>query len=250
MSRIAWNAVGQRRFEVGVDRGVLYLDGLDGVPWNGLVSISEAPTGAEVTPYYVDGIKHTNQVSLEEFEATLEAYTYPSEFDRCDGTRPVSNGLFATQQPRVPFGLSYRSKVGNDVDGVNHGYKIHVVYNAVAAPTERVHKTLGEDIDLDNFSWQIYTKPAPMVGQKPTAHFIIDSLETPSDLLAEIEDILYGSDDAMPRLPSANELMYLFNEYESSGFDGGLLVDDEYFAIFDGGHPGDPYDSLLDGGGA
>lgn len=248
MTRLAWNEVGERLFETGVQHGVLYLEGRDGVPWNGLIRVSESSSGGEVTPRYIDGIKYYNQVSSEEFEATLEAFTYPDEFAECDGTSQVANGLFATQQRRKSFGLCYKTNVGNDVDGSDYAYKIHLVYNATASPTERANNTVAESIQPSNFSWHISTKPPRMVGYKPTSHFVIDSRETPSDLLNDLEDILYGSDVSDARLPSIGELFFLFQDYEDSGFDGGLLVDDEYFAIFDEGTVGEPYTSTLDGG--
>lgn len=245
--RLTWNAIGERFFETGVDRGVLYVDAV-GVPWNGLVSVSEAPTGAEVTPYYIDGVKYLNHMSSEEFEATVEAYTYPDEFGPCEGIRSVANGLSLAQQPRKQFGLCYRTIVGNDVEGVDHGYKIHLVYNALAAPSERSNTTTGEEVEPFNFSWDIVTKPPTFIGYKHTAHFVIDSRETPSELLSRIEDILYGSDTTNPRQPSVPELLFIFEEYQAAFFDAGR-AGDEYFASFDAGRAGDPYTSTIDGGG-
>lgn len=248
MPRLTWGAVGERVFEAGVDHGVLYVDGADGVAWNGLTSVSESSSGAELSEYYVDGIKYLQLLAAEEFVATIEAYTYPDEFAQCDGTRPVGHGLFMTQQPRKEFGLSYRTKVGNDVDGIDLGYKIHLVYNALAAPTARPNNTITESVDPFNFSWTISTKPPTFVGYKPTAHMVIDSRDTPSDLLAQIEDILYGSADSDPaRLPSVAELIFLFNSYQASGFDAGYLTE-EYFNGFDAGSIGDPQTALIDGG--
>lgn len=236
MTRLAWATVGEKFYEAGIDRGVLYLDGYEGVPWNGLISVTESPTGGEVTPYYVDGIKYLNVASAEEFEATIEAYTYPDEFAKCDGSIRVANGLYAGQQPKLSFGLSYRSLVGNDVDGVDHAYKIHLVYNAMAAPTERGYNTLSDSISPDNFNWHIVTRPPNFIGYKPTAHFVIDSREVPAGLLTEIENILYGTVGTPPRLLDVDELISLFQSFPDEFEDAGLLVD-EYDDILDGGAP-------------
>jgi hypothetical protein len=236
VTRLAWAAIGERFFEAGIDRGVLYLNGHEGVPWDGLISVTQFPTGGEVTPYYVDGIKYLNAVSAEEFEATIEAYTYPDEFAKCDVSARIANGLYAGQQRKQSFGLCYRSKIGNDVDGVDHAYKIHLVYNALAAPTERIYHTLTDSTDPDNFSWKIVTKPPTFIGYKQSAHFMIDSREVPTGLLTEIENILYGAAGTPPRLPDVTELISLFNSYPDEFEDAGLLVD-EYDDILDGGAP-------------
>lgn len=246
MPPLTWDAVGERVFETGIDHGVLYVDGADGVAWNGLISVSESPSGGELSEYYIDGIKYLQLLSSEEFAATIEAYTYPDEFAQCDGTRPVGNGLFMTQQPRKQFGLSYRTKIGNDVNGVDLGYKIHLVYNVLAAPSARQSSSMTESVDPFNFSWSISTKPPTFVGYKPTAHMVIDSRDTPSDLLVQIEDILYGS-VAPARLPSVAELIFLFNSYQTSSFDAGYLTE-PYFNGFDAGFISDPQTALIDGG--
>lgn len=222
MTRLAWGSPGERFFEAGADRGVLYLPGQDGVPWNGLKAVNEAPTGGEPTPYYVDGYKYLNVASAEEYKATLEAFTSPIEFAPCDGTVGVHNGLFATQQPRRPFNLSYRTLVGNDIQGAEHGYKIHIVYNALAAPASRNHQTMasGSSTPL-GLSWSITTTPPRMTGLKPTAHFVIDSRYTPLGLMVQIEDILYGSDDNAAYLPTPEELIGIMNDYVES-----LLITD------------------------
>lgn len=248
MARITWNAAGERLFEAGIDRGVLYIKDRDGVPWNGLIAVSESPTGGEITPYYLDGIKYLNRVASEEFEATIEAYTYPEEFSECDGTKLVKNGLYAAQQAKKSFSLAYRTLVGNDVKGVDHGYKIHLVYDATAAPSERPNNTIGEDLEPLNFSWSIVTKPPTFAGLRPTAHFVIDSRETPAGLLSQIEYILYGSDDAAPRLPSVSELMFLFNEYDASIFDAGLLHE-TYYITFNSGIIPEAQTATIDAGG-
>ena len=211
MSRLVWSAVGERYYEVGVDHGVLYVDNAEGVPWVGLISIAESPTGGEAKPYYFDGIKYLNISASEEFEATIEAFYYPPEFAPCDGTSSVMHGLFATQQPRKAFSLSYRTKIGNDTEGSAHAYKIHLVYNALAAPSERENKSLSDSAEASAFSWALTTLPPSLTGRKPTAHFVIDSRYVPKGLMAYIEDILYGTDAMGARLPSAQELVDLFS---------------------------------------
>jgi len=245
--RLKWDQVGERVFEAGVDQGVLYLDTADGVPWNGLISVSESPSGASLSEYYIDGVKYLQLLGAEQFAGSIEAFTYPDEFAACDGTKPAGNGLFMTHQPRQSFGLSYRTKVGNDVEGIDLGYKIHLIYNALAAPSQKQNNSLSDTVDAGHFNWQITTKPPTFAGYKPTAHMVIDSRETPTDLLAQIEDILYGSVDSAPRLPSATELLFLFNSYEANYFDAGYLTE-EYFNGFDAGLIADPQTALIDGG--
>lgn len=210
MTRMAWGNTGERFFETGVDRGVLYIAGIPGVPWNGLTAVNESPTGGDAVPYYIDGYKYANVSAAEEFEATIEALSHPAEFARCDGTAEVSNGLFVTQQPRVAFGFSYRTKIGNDVEGIDHGYKIHLVYNALAAPTSRSLSSIADSSDPAAFSWSISTQSPLLSGYKPTAHMIVDSRRAHPFLLSYLEDILYGTDNSAPRMPEASELIALF----------------------------------------
>jgi hypothetical protein len=245
--RITWGAVGERFFEVGVDRGVLYVDALDGVPWNGLVSVSESPTGAEAEPFYIDGVKYANHATAEEFEGTIEAYTYPDEFSLCEGTAPVSNGLFAAQQRKKAFGLCYRTLVGNDIDGLDHAYKLHLVYNAMVAPSERSNGSVAESIDPDNFSWAFTTTPVRPRGYKPTAHFVIDSRDMSLHLRERIEDVLYGTDEDSPRLPSVAELVYIFESETASIFDAGSPIE-PFYGTFDGGVVPELQTSTVDGG--
>ena len=244
--RLNWGVIGERYFETGVDRGVLYVDGM-GVPWNGLVSVSESPTGGDAVPAYVDGVKYLNNKLSEEFEATIEAYTYPDEFAVCDGTASVSNGLFATQQKRKSFGLCYRTRVGNDVDGVDHAYKLHLVYDAKVSPASRASSTISQALAPDNFSWAITTTPRALRDHRPTAHFMIDSRETPPAVLAQIEDILYGTDDTDPRLPVVPELVYIFESATATYFDAGSFIE-PYYATFDAGGFADVATSTVDGG--
>lgn len=248
MSRLNWDAIGERLYELGVDRGVLYIDNGPGVEWNGLVSISEDIDGGEAKSFYIDGVKYLNRSAPEEFQATLEAYTYPEEFAVCDGTAALStNGLYATQQARQSFGLAYRSRIGNDVKSVDFGYKIHLVYNALATPSSQSHETINDSMDPFNFSWTITTKAPRLGGHKPTSHFIIDSRTTPTPLLEEIEGILYGTSTTEPRLPVLAELIYLFNSYNASLFDAGI-VGAPYFRTFDGGVVPAAQTSTIDGG--
>lgn len=218
MSRITWGDVGERFYETGVDRGVLYVGMNPGVPWNGLSSIEESPDGGEAEPFYIDGFKHLNAVEAEEFVATINAYSAPIEFLSCDGSSQISNGLFATQQPRRPFGLCYRTRIGNDVEGLDHGYKLHLVYGAVASPTSRENATLSDDSEPMEMSWEITTSPPRMRGFKPTAHFVIDSTMTDPALLGFIEGYLYGSEGVIPRLLTQQQLVSLFNNWNTPSF--------------------------------
>jgi hypothetical protein len=204
VAKLTWNDIGNRFFETGVDHGVLYLPDEIGVPWTGLVSVSENPSGGEARPYYYDGIKYANISAAEEFGS-------PVEFYACEGMVAVQNGLFVTQQPRQSFGLSYRTLIGNDVSGVDAGYKIHLVYNALAAPASKTHTTISADAnEPTKFSWDITSLPPILSGLRPTAHFVIDSRRTPTLTLTTLENLLYGSDDNDPYLPSAQEIYDLF----------------------------------------
>lgn len=248
MTRLAWNVVGERFFEVGTDRGVLFVDSLSGVPWNGLISVSESLSGGEVTPFYIDGVKYLLHASCEEFEATIEAYTYPDVFGTCIGSADLGNGLSVKQQEKKPFNLTYRTMVGNDVSGTELGYKIHLMYQAMAAPTDKTTGGINESISPDNFSWHVVTKPATIPGHKASAHFVISSRDTPSSILGQIEDILYGTDDTDSRFPSVDELMFIFGDPQVSGFDAGL-PGEASFAIFDDNRVTDPEGTtLIDGG--
>ena len=211
MTKLSWGTAGKRYYEAGVDHGVLYVNGASGVAWNGLISVNESVSGGEATPYYLDGFKFLNIASVDEYVATIQAFSSPSEFDVCDGTLALSNGLFATHQRRKSFGLCYRTKLGNDVDGPDHGYKIHLVYNALAAPSERDHSTLSDSTEPIEFSWGITTSPSLLTAHRPTAHLVIDSRSINGVFLSFIEDILYGSDTTGPRLPTPQELVTLFN---------------------------------------
>lgn len=210
MTRIAWDALGSRLYEVGIDRAVLYVGSQPGVPWNGITSVSESSSGGNQTPYYLDGDKYLNLSSPEEYEASLTAYTYPDEFMACDGTAAVRQGLLATRQKRKPFGLSYRTKVGSDLNE-DLAYKIHIVYNVTAAPASRSYKSMGGGVDPNDFNWKLTAVPAVTAGYRKTAHIILDSRTMDPVVLSAAEDILYGTDSTLSRLPSFAELVDLID---------------------------------------
>lgn len=217
MAALVWDAVGERRYETGVDHGVLYLPnsttGLydTGFAWNGLVSVTESPSGAEATPQYADNIKYLNLVSAEEFGATIEAFTYPDEFGACDGTAELAPGVLIGQQNRKTFGLSYRTLVGNDTLNTDYGYKLHLIYGALAAPTEKAFNTVNDSPEAIQFSWEITTTPVPTTGFKPTALITIDSTTADPDALADLEELLYGAASTEPQLPLPDAVYALFS---------------------------------------
>lgn len=210
MTRLTWGGVGSREYETGIDRGVLFVGNDPGVAWNSITEVEHSPSGGDARPFYIDGVKYLNEPALEEFEATLSAFYSPPEFDVCDGTKSFPRGLFATQQRRKSFGLSYRTKIGNDVDGINYGYKIHLVYNALAQPSQRKYTTLGKDPSADPLSWSLTSRKLPMPGTQRVAHLIISTLEAPERLIQQLEDIIYGTDTTISRLPSPTELYNMF----------------------------------------
>src|SRR6478735_7378560 len=209
MTRLSWGEAGKRLFEAGADRGVLFPRQTAGVSWSGIVSVSEAPSGGDVTPLYYDGVKYHNFIAAEDFQAVLEAYGAPREFDACDGTKALSPGLFATQQPRWPFSMSYRTLIGNDIDSIDHGYKLHLVYNCMAQPASVTHKTLGANPDPTTKQWTTHTVPPPASTFKPTAHFVVDSTLTTAPKLKALEDIIYGTALADSRMPTQAEVIAL-----------------------------------------
>lgn len=210
MTRVIWGQSGQRFYETGVDRGMLYVAGEFGVPWNGLTGVSESPSGGEGQAFYVDGYKYLNASTAEEYEATITAFSSPALFDRCIGMGNIHFGLFIDQQRRESFDFSYRTLVGNDIEGRDYGYKLHLVYGALAAPSSRENASIGESVDPLSLSWSITTKPPRATEYRPTAHMVIDSSMTPPKMMATIEDILYGSEDSEPRMPSQDELIAIF----------------------------------------
>lgn len=214
MSKIVWDAVGEHIFETGVRNGVLYLKDETGayntgVAWNGLTSVSESPEGAEPTDLYADDIKYLTLMSAENFKATIEAYTYPVEFEECDGSASIANGVVIGQQARKPFGLCYRTSIGNDTDGNEHGYKLHIVYGCLASPSEKQYSTINDSPEAITFSWEVSTTPVNVTGKKPTATLIIDSTKADKAKLTALEAILYGSDSTEPRLPLPDEITTL-----------------------------------------
>lgn len=224
MSKIVWDTVGERYYETGVKNGVLYpiqTGGMynKGVAWNGLTAVTESPSGAEATALYADDIKYLNLLSNEEFGATVEAYTYPDEFAECDGSAALATGVMIGQQKRKTFGLCYRTSVGNDVDGSDYGYKLHLVYGCLAAPSERAYATINDSPEAITFSWEISTTPVNVNGLKPTSQITIDSKKVDAGKLASLEEILYGKDGTGsgdsgvdPRLPLPDEIATLFSE--------------------------------------
>lgn len=213
MATLTWDVQGERYYETGVSKGVLYpfKEGKysKGVAWNGLTAVNESPSGAEPTPLYADNIKYLNLLSNEEFAATVEAYTYPDEFAECDGSAELAVGVSVGQQKRIPFGLSYVTKLGNDTDGQDHGYKIHLIYGALAKPTQKNYATINDSPEAITFSWELSTTPVAVPNMKPTACITIDSTKVTPENLKKIEDKLYGRDSEEATLPTPAELAAL-----------------------------------------
>lgn len=244
MARLDWNASGTRFYETGVDRGVLYVDGYPGVPWNGLTSVSESPSGGEPKSFYIDGVKYLAVPSPEEFEATISAFTYPDEFEQCNGNVQPRSGLFLSHQRRKSFNFSYRTMIGNDLSD-SAGYKIHIVYNALASPSERANDSVKEQTDPNDFSWKIVCRPPLMPGYKPTSHVVIDTRSTDPSVVSTVEDILYGTDEAQARIPTLAELIAAYDTISSltvidngdgtwtatAPFDVIRMLDDDIFEI-------------------
>lgn len=211
MSRLVWDKTGERLYETGVKQGVLYPQSAGAYPkgyaWNGLTAVTESPSGAEATALYADDIKYLNLMSNEDFSATIEAYTYPEEFAACDGSASIADGVMISQQKRQAFGLCYKTTLGNDVDGNEHGYKLHIVYGALAAPSEKAYATINDSPEAITFSWEISTTPVEVEGYKPTACITIDSTKVPSEKLKALEDILYGANETEARLPLPAEII-------------------------------------------
>ena len=216
MAKIVWDKTGERFYETGVKNGVLYVQEggqyKNGVAWNGLTAVTESPSGAEATPLYADDIKYLNLLSTEEFGATIEAYTYPDEFAACDGSAALADGVMIGQQARKTFGLCYRTTIGNDTNGNDYGYKLHIIYGALAAPSEKAYATINDSPEAITFSWEVTTTPVNVTGAKPTASITIDSTKANPEKLAALEDILYGKDGEPgnePRLPLPDEIKTL-----------------------------------------
>ena len=224
MAKIVWDKSSERLYETGVKNGVLYVQGTGGtytkgVAWNGLASVTESPSGAEPTPLYADDIKYLNLLSTEEFGATIEAYTYPDEFAECDGSKSLAAGVYIGQQARKAFGMCYKTTLGNDTEGNDHGYKLHIIYGALAAPSEKAYETINDSPEAITFSWEISTTPVNVKGSKPTATIVIDSTKANPEKLAALEVILFGADapngegtGTDPRLPLPDEIATLMAE--------------------------------------
>lgn len=216
MPKLTWDNTGERIFETGVKQGVLYpiqIDGkyTKGVAWNGLTAVTESPSGAEATALYADDIKYLNLLSNEEFGATIEAYTYPDEFAECDGSAALATGVMIGQQKRKIFGLCYRTTIGNDVEGNDYGYKLHLVYGCLAAPSEKGYSTINDNPDAITFSWEVTTTPVNVEGFKPTSQITIDSTKADPTKLAALEAVLYGSAETEAKLPLPDEVATLMS---------------------------------------
>ena len=216
MAKLVWDKTGDRLYETGVKNGVLYIptSGVysKGVAWNGLTAVTESPSGAEATALYANDTKYLSLMSAEEFGATIEAYTYPDEFAACDGSAELADGVMIGQQKRSTFGLCYKTTIGNDTEGNDHGYKLHIIYGAQAKPSERAYASINDSPEAITFSWEITTTPVNVTGAKPTASLVIDSTKADPSKLAALEDILYGKDGEPgnePRLPLPDEIKTL-----------------------------------------
>lgn len=211
--KLSWDNSGERLYETGVKNGVLYVQNAGkypkGVAWNGLTAVTESPSGAEATPLYADDIKYLELTSEEEFGGTIEAYTYPDEFAECDGSAELVKGVKISQQKRKAFGLAYRTTIGNDEDGNDHGYKLHLVYGCKAAPSEKAYATINDSPEAITFSWEFTTTPVAVAGHKPTAHIEIDSTKADPTCLAALEAKLFGTESDDPQLPLPDEVKTL-----------------------------------------
>lgn len=212
MARLIWDEVGQRFFETGVKNGVLYVQDNDGsykngVVWNGLTAVTESPSGAEETPLYADDVKYLTLRSAEEFGATVEAYTYPEEFEQCDGSASIANGVTIGQQARRAFGLCYRTSVGNDIQGQNFSYKLHLIYGCTVAPSEKSYSTINDNPEAITFSWELSTVPVPVDGFSPTASLVIDASKVDEGKMQLLEDALFGDEQNEAKLLLPNEIM-------------------------------------------
>lgn len=213
MSKLVWDQIGERKYETGVDRGVIYPQEAGAYPkgaaWNGLSAVTESPSGAEPTPLYANNHKYVELMSTEEFGGTIEAYMYPDEFAECDGLKEVEGvpGAYVAQQTRKPFGFTYRTILGNDTEKNKHGYKLHIVYGAMATPSEKAYNTVNEDPEVEPMSWEFSTTPVEIEGYDPTSHLVFDSTKVDADKLAALEAVLYGSESEEARLPLPSELV-------------------------------------------
>lgn len=216
MAKIIWDKTGERLYETGVKYGVLYVADEtgaypQGVAWNGLTAVTESPSGAEATPLYADDIKYLNLMSAEEFGGTIEAYTYPDEFKACNGEGELATGVTIGQQSRKTFGFCYRTAVGNDIANNDYGYKLHLIYGALAAPSEKAYSTINDSPEAITFSWEFSTTPVNVTGHKPTASLVIDSTKVAPEKMAALETVLYGSESVEAKLPLPDEVLAIVN---------------------------------------
>ena len=216
MSKLVWDTTGERYYETGVKNGVLYVQTggtyPKGVAWNGLTAVTESPSGAEATALYADDIKYLNLMSNEEFGATIEAYTYPDEFAACDGSAALVDGVMLGQQNRSTFGLCYRTSLGNDTEGSDYGYKLHLIYGCLAAPSEKAYATINDSPEAITFSWEVSTTPVEVTGHKPTSCITIDSTKVEPAKLAALEKVLYGDTEIEARLPLPDEIASIMSQ--------------------------------------
>ena len=218
--RLVWDQIGQKLYETGVDRGVLYPQVIDpstkavsypkGVAWDGLTAVNDNPSGGESNKQYADNQVYLNLISAEDYAATIEAFTYPDEFEECDGSKEVAPGVYISQQNRKGFGFSYRSLIGSDTEGTDYGYKLHLIYGAMATPSEKSHATVNESPEASTLSWEVSTTPIAIENAKPSATIVIDSTKVDAAKLTAFEDIIYGSSAADARLPLPDEVIAFF----------------------------------------
>lgn len=217
MAKLVWDQIGEREYFTGVEKGVVYPLSTDGTypagaAWNGLISVTESPSGAEPTALWANNRKYGNLYSTEEFGGTIEAYVYPDEFAECNGEKELVSGVRISQQKRKAFGLSYRNNIGNDVDGTAHGYELHIVYGAMASPSEKTHSTINDSPEAETLSWEFTTTPVDVANADPTSHITIKSTSVDATKLKELEDILYGTSDVEARLPMPDEIATIIGE--------------------------------------
>lgn len=247
MAPISWSKPGSRLFESGVDRCVLYVGSNPGVPWMGVTSVEAGSSGGDVKERYLDGVMISNYAEPENFEGSIEAFTYPREFEPCDGISSIANGLRAMQQPRKPFNLSYRTKIGNELNELGYAYRLHFIFNVRAEPASRGFKTLGGEVEPTTMNWSLKARHSLINGLRPTSYLSLDSREVPAELLKTIEDILYGTEITSPRIPSAAELAFLFDSFLDNVYDAGDPLT-PVFVTYDAGTPSTTFVNTIDGG--
>ena len=227
MSKLVWDATGDRLYETGIDRVVLFPFSkeqgekyADGVAWNGVSAINESPSGAEASAIYADNIKYLNLMSVEELGLSIEAYTYPDEFAECDGSASPADGLMIGQQTRQHFGIAYRTLIGNDEESTDYGYKIHIVFDCLASPSEKAYATVNDSPEAMSFSWDITTTPVTIEGYKPSAMITIDSSKVDKDDLEDLEEMLYGTTTTEPTMPTVAQIFEIFGVEGATGASG------------------------------